>query len=101
MLCLFQHAVDGLDHGGLVRHGAKLVVEYGLADDVQRDTERNKKHNKRFFPAAREWLAQVGVGKNQSTTERLNYEGVTRRYRWVRFDIDPVLQKWILELHLP
>lgn len=36
VLCLFEHAVNGLDNGRLLRHGPELVVENGLADDVQR-----------------------------------------------------------------
>lgn len=45
MFRFFQDAVHGLDYGGLVRHGAKFVVEDGLAYDVQRDaagTQANK-----------------------------------------------------------
>lgn len=42
MLRFFQHTVDGLDYRRLVRNGAEVVVENGLADDVQGHTERRE-----------------------------------------------------------
>lgn len=36
MLCFFEHAINGLDDGRFLRHGAEVIVEDCLSDDVQR-----------------------------------------------------------------
>mmetsp|Transcript_15603 Transcript_15603/g.33816 ORF Transcript_15603/g.33816 Transcript_15603/m.33816 type:complete len:481 (-) Transcript_15603:455-1897(-) len=44
VLRLAQHVVHGLDHGGLLLHAAKVVVEHRLADDVQRHAAELRLH---------------------------------------------------------
>lgn len=45
MLCLFEHAVDGLDDGRLLRNRAELVVKDSFPDDIQRHTLYGVKSN--------------------------------------------------------